>query len=302
MNEFDRIAKYFAPLAAEAGLCLQDDAAVFEAPEGCELVVTKDAIVQGVHFVGDEPPAMIAQKLLRTNLSDLAAMGAKPLYYLLAVMLPKTCDDAWLAGFAAGLKADQDTFAIRLIGGDSTASPHLCLSVTAFGTVLRGQALKRSGARVGDGVFVSGTIGDARLGLQLVQGAALQVADKNAAIARYQLPTPRLALGQALRGVATSAMDVSDGLMQDASHIARASGVGIRMIAEQIPLSDAVKQAGISVEQCVTAGDDYELLFTAPKDAQVEATLIGEVVAGSGVELLKSGVPAVLQTLGYQHF
>ncbi len=307
MNEFDCIAKYFAPLAAPAGFGLTDDAAVFEVPAGCELVVTKDAIVQGVHFIGDESPTLIAQKLLRTNLSDLAAMAATPLYYMLAVMVPSSCDDGWFAAFAEGLKKDQEQFGIQLIGGDSTASPHLCLSITAFGTVPKGAALKRSGAKVGDGVFVSGTIGDAALGLQLVKSTnphpnPLPGREREYATQRYQLPTPRLALGQQLRDVATAAIDVSDGLMQDASHIAKVSGVGIKIYAEEVPLSDAVKHAGLSIETCVSGGDDYELLFTAPKDARVDATLIGEVVEGSGIELLREGEPISLQTLGYKHF
>lgn len=301
MNEFDRIANYFAPLAAEAGLRLQDDAAVFAVPAGLELVCTKDAMVQGVHFIGNEPPATLAQKLLRTNLSDLAAMGATPLYYLLAVMLPKTCDDAWLAGFAAGLKADQAAFGIHLIGGDSTASPHLCLSLSAFGTVPQGTAITRSGAQVGDGVFVSGTIGDAALGLSLAEHSLPQ-REREFALSRYQLPTPRLALGQALRGIATSAIDISDGLMQDALHVANASAVGIKIFAENVPLSAAVNHAKLPIETCVTAGDDYELLFTAPKHFTGDATYIGEVVAGSGVALWKGGAPVALSTLGYQHF
>ncbi len=306
MDEFARIATLFAPLAdARVGLGLRDDAAVISPDPGMHIVATQDAIVQGVHFIGDEPPAQIAQKLLRCNLSDLAAMGATPCYYLLALMIPPTIDDDWLSAFASGLKADQEQFGVRLIGGDSTASAHLCLSLTALGKVPEGQALTRSGARVGDAVFVSGPLGDAALGLQLLQGhlhaPALSNAARDYAIARYRVPTPYVALGESLRRRATAAMDVSDGLLQDAGHLAAASGVRLVLEAEALPRSTAVRESGLSLEAIATGGDDYVLLFTGPEDMSVDATRIGTVQAGEGVTLLSGGAALSYSRTGYRH-
>lgn len=322
MNEFEVIKHYFAPLAkGEYGaLSLTDDAAVLSVPEGLELIVTKDAICEGVHFIGNEEPSLIARKLLRVNLSDLTAMGATPYGYFLALMLHDAADEAWLASFSGGLKNDQERFGIRLMGGDTTRSHStLSLSLTAFGTAPRGQALKRVGAKAGDGVYVTGTIGDAALGLQIAQGHLR--AEKEAVdylLGRYQLPVPRVELGQMLRGIATACIDISDGLIQDLGHVAECSGIAAAVVWEKIPLSGAARgclaQFDSAYEIIAAGGDDYELLFTAPqnaheslqsiaREAKVAITQIGEIKEGSGVKLVdKQGKDILLGKSGYDHF
>lgn len=309
MNEFDLIKTYFAPLAYgfPGSLNLTDDAAVIDVPDGMQLVVTKDAIVEGVHFLGSEDAALIARKLLRVNLSDLAAKGATPLCYLLAVMLPASTTEAWIKDFASGLATDQQEFSIALAGGDTTrTNGTLCLTLTALGLVSQGQMLKRRGARAGDGVYVSGTLGDAALGLLCLQGAL----SRNTALEhRYFLPEPRLALGKQLLGIATSAMDISDGLVQDLGHICAASGVGAVIERGCIPLSDvaraAIKHNSASWETILAGGDDYEILFTAPegKVTSLPVTRIGTVVAESSVRVLdESGKDIPIAKRGFTHF
>lgn len=318
MDEFSLIARYFAPLATHAGaLHLRDDAAVLDIPADRQLVITKDAMVRGVHFVGTEAPSLIARKLLRVNLSDLAAKGAEPLVYFLALMLPKETNERWIAEFAAGLGQDQEAFGMALAGGDTTATQgELCLSLTALGTVPKGTTLRRSGAGAGDGVYVSGSIGDGTLGLRATRARPEDTASYLAG--RYLLPEPRLALGTALRGIASAAMDISDGLVQDAGHIAAASGVQIILEAESVPFSpearDLLSQGNATREEFLTGGDDYELLFTAPETASAEIeqlsaalrlpiTRIGHVKEGSGVKLLdKEGAEIMLVRTGYRHF
>jgi len=286
-GEFVRIARYFKPLAGPGGLELGDDAAVFAPPVGRELVVAADAMVAGVHFLADDPPDLVARKLLRTNLSDLAAMGAVPFGYLLTVSVPRGTPDAWFAAFSAGLAQDQAEFGVALLGGDttSTAGP-VSLSLTIMGSVAPGQALRRNGARAGDGIWVSGTIGDGALGLLAAQGAIVDVylAD------RYRVPQPRLALGAALQGIAHAAMDVSDGLVQDLGHLCRESGVAAEIEAGWVPLSDAARQV-VAAEPgrlalCLTGGDDYELLFAVPP--ALDAGLI-EVARAVGIPVTRIG-------------
>jgi thiamine-monophosphate kinase len=231
-GEFEFIARHLRPLATARGaLALTDDAALLEPAPGRQLVLAKDAMVAGVHFFAADPPGQIAQKLLRVNLSDLAAMGAAPLGYLLALARPKEITDAWLAEFCAGLAADNAAFEVPLLGGDTVSTPGpLTLSLTAIGELPRGTALLRAGARAGDDVWVSGTLGDAALGLKVLQGA-LPAAEPARAflIERYRLPQPRLALGEALRGIASAAIDISDGLVADLGHILEVSGVGAEL-------------------------------------------------------------------------
>lgn len=317
MNEFDIIKIFFAPLAHHPGaLNLKDDAAIFTIPAGNELVVTKDAMVSGVHFIGNESPESIARKLLRVNLSDLAAMGATPCYYFLALMLPATTPEHWIRSFASGLAADQKEYGITLMGGDTThtTTGALALSLTAFGLVPEGQSLKRSGAKAGDAVYVSGTIGDAALGLQ-VAGGKLQVKGSGTLLQRYQLPQPRIALGQKLRGIANACMDISDGLMQDMEHIATSSGVGATLHQALIPLSMAARYAMETIENpwqtIVAGGDDYELLFTVPLHhisrlesiTDVTVTRIGTMTEGKTIQLLdKHGEEMILARKGYRHF
>jgi thiamine-monophosphate kinase len=312
LDEFGRIARFFAPLASgfPGALGLTDDAALLAPVPGEELAVTTDALVADVHFRSHDPPDLIARKALRVNLSDLAAMGAKPVCYTLAAVLPASCDEAWLAGFARGLAADQAEFGIALAGGDSVRTPGpLTLSVTAIGSVPAGRAIRRSGARPGDRVYVSGTIGDGALGLAALSG---RIAADTTLADRYLLPRPRLALGRALQGRASAALDVSDGLVADLGHIAETSAVGLIIEAARVPLSPAARAALAAdprlLATVLTGGDDYELAFTAPADlpaeiAGVAVTCIGRVVEGAGVSVLdRTGKAVTLSAQGYRHF
>lgn len=317
MDEFDLIKTYFAPLAREfsGSLGLIDDAAVIAVPLGQELVITKDAISEGVHFIGNENPSQLAKKLLRVNLSDLAAMGAKPLCYFLALMLPKETSEEWIKNFADGLAEDQREFSIHLAGGDTTSTHGaLSFSMTALGTVPAGKALKRSGAKQGDKVYVSGTLGDSALGLMALRSESKD----DFLIRRYLLPEPRIALGQKLIGTATACMDISDGLVQDLGHICRASGVGATIYRDTLPLSEparALIQKDSNLwEAPLSGGDDYELLFTvSEKNHSVLETLsrelhppimmIGEITEGNGVRALDAtGNEITLTKKGFRHF
>jgi thiamine-monophosphate kinase len=303
-GEFALIAQHFAPLAGPGALGLTDDAAVFAPPAGRELVVAADAMVAGVHFLPEDPPETIGRKLLRTNLSDLAAMGAVPLGYLMTTAFPRGTGEAWVAAFAAGLALDQAEFGLTLLGGDTVSIPGpMTLSLTILGHVAPGTALRRNGARPGDALWVSGTIGDGALGLRVLQGALPPDA---ALAARYRLPQPRLGLGQALVGVASACMDVSDGLVQDLGHICRASGCGAVLHAAQVPLSPGAAAHPGLLALCLTGGDDYELLFAAPPGAAVPpgATRIGACVAGPPevTVLDATGAPMRLDRQGWSHF
>lgn len=296
-TEFARIAQYFRPLAGPGALALGDDAAVFTPPPGRDLVIAADAMVAGVHFLPNDAPDLVARKLLRTNLSDLAAMGATPLGYLLTVSVPRATDESWFAAFSAGLAADQAEFGLHLLGGDTTSTPGpISLSLTILGTVAPGTALRRNGAKPGDDVWVSGTIGDGALGLLAAKG---ELQDRNGYLSdRYRLPRPRLALGLALIGIAHAAMDVSDGLVQDLSHICRASGLAAEIHAATIPLSPAARAAN-RLELCLTGGDDYELLFAAPPTT-AEAILAASRATGIAVTRIgtfRAG-PAHVTTIG----
>ena len=324
LSEFAMIAKLFAPLAANAkgAYGLQDDAASLNVPAGEELVITVDTVVEDVHFFGDDPADEIAKKALRTNLSDLAAKGARPLGYLLALSLPDDSGDDWLEVFAQGLKEDQERYGIDLLGGDTTSTPGpLTISITALGTIAKGRTLRRGGARPGDIVFVSGTIGDAGAGLSILlreEGEDFSDDEHDYLTYRYCLPEPRTALGPLLIGLATAALDVSDGLLADLGHIAEVSGVQIIVEAARIPLSDAyvsfAGSSGSTILDAVTAGDDYEIAFTAPpsareavalaaKSAGVPVREIGRVEEGNGVLFLdESGKPVPVDRPGFVHF
>jgi thiamine-monophosphate kinase len=326
LGEFGRIRRFFAPLAGPGGLGLMDDAALIDCAPGHRLVVTVDAIVEGIHYLADDPPDLVARKLLRVNLSDLAAMGARPLHYLLTTALPASLGDDWVAHFAAGLAEDQQIFGVALLGGDSvaTAGPAV-LSLTAFGEVAAGAEIRRSGARPGDRIWVSGTIGDAFLGLKVLRGfyPDLAPADRAALTARFQLPEPRTELGPRLAGIAHAMLDVSDGLLADLGHICEASQVGATIALPSLPLSSAARRA-IAEEpdlpaRLATAGDDYELLFAAPPEADdaigrlgselgLPITAIGTIDQGegekrAGVRLVDAqGKPIPVATPGYRHF
>lgn len=319
MGEFELIGELLAPLATDPGAFkLQDDASVIEAPPGHEAVITKDVMVAGVHFLGDADPARLAQKLLRVNLSDLAAMGADPKGYWLGLQLTKGSAEGWLRSFVEGLAADQEEFGISLMGGDTVSTPGpIALSLTAWGTVPKGAALRRNGAKTGDRIFVSGTIGDGMLGLKAARGelAGLDPADVQSLQDRLECPSPRMDLGKVLRGVASAAIDVSDGLAADAGHIAAASGTALEIDAGKVPLSEAAGRAiaagHATLEDLLSGGDDYELLFTVPA-AEADSlsgqlggigiTEIGEVTAGRGVTFTRQGQQMVLRARGYDHF
>ncbi len=312
MAERDFIAARLAPLATSAAArCLADDAAVWAPPLGRDLVLTHDVLACGVHYLPDDPPADVAWKLLAVNLSDLAAMGAVPAGVLLGLALSTAEDDAWRADFTTGLGRALARWNVALWGGDTTSGISAAvLGLTAIGHVPPGAALARSGAHVGDDVWVSGSIGDAGLGLAIARGEA--PADKFL-LNRFRRPEPRLALGLALRGIATAAMDVSDGVLIDADRLARASGVALEITLSQLPLSPAAAartpadDAGRLAR--ATAGDDYELLFTAPPGAEVAGlagglplTRIGRVIPGLGVRALGgNGADVTPKRLGWEH-
>jgi len=321
LGEFGRIRQFFAPLAGLGALDLTDDAALLDCPPGYHLVLTVDQAVEGVHFLPDDPPGFVAKKLLRRNLSDLAAMGATPRHYLLTSALPKSHDDDWVRGFAEGLREDQHRFGMALLGGDSTStSGPVVLTLTAIGQVAKDREIRRNGAKPGDRVWVSGAIGDAFLGLKVLRGGYEELAPEHRAAlaARFQLPDPRTELGPRLAGIAHAMIDVSDGLLADLGHICEASGCAATVGLAKVPFSTAaltiLAEEWVSPESLVTGGDDYELLFAAPPDADAEIlslsqslglpiTEIGAIAAGEGVRLLDAdGGEIAVAAAGWRHF
>ena len=322
-TEFNLIETLFAPLTRgiPEALGLKDDAALLSSSPGHELVMTTDALVAGIHFHANDPAELIGRKLLRVSVSDLASMGAEPYVYLLTVVVPAECEETWLEQFAAGLAQDQDTFGIHLAGGDtvSTNGP-LVLSLTAIGKVPAGKALRRSGASEGEDIWVSGTIGDAALGLMGMHGdlVALGENDRAALEGSYLLPQPRVGLGVALREIGRSCIDVSDGLAADLGHVCRASGVRGEVQFDHIPLSEparaAMKVDPRLAEAILNGGDDYELLFTASptsrdtvlraaRNCAVNVARIGQMRNGSGVVIRDvKGAEIDVTTAGYTHF
>src|SRR5258708_4214891 len=300
-GEDSLIARYFKPLATDPGAFgLVDDAAVLKA-HGDDIVVTTDAIVEGVHFLPQDPPNTIARKALRVNLSDLAAKGATPAGFVLTLAL-RAADEAWLKPFARGLGEDAALFECPLLGGDTVYTPGpLMISITAFGRVPVGKMVRRAGAIAGDRVVVTGTIGDAALGLAVLKGGAAaealagDVAMTGALVSRYRVPQPRNALAKAVRYHASAAMDVSDGRAGDLAKLCATSGVSATIEAQAIPLSAPVKflvECGIvGIDTIVAGGDDYEIICTIPEDrfaafahaaqlAGVSIATIGTIVAG----------------------
>jgi thiamine-monophosphate kinase len=321
LGEFERIRRFFAPLAAPGGLGLRDDAALLDCAPGHRLVMTADAIVAAVHFLPDDPPDCIAKKLLRVNLSDLAAMGARPLHYLLTTALPPTLGAGWVEAFARGLGEDQQVYGISLLGGDSVSTHGpAALSLTAIGEVPTGREIRRSGAQQGDDVWVSGTIGDAYLGLRVLQGEYPNLAPHRRALLtrRYQLPEPRVLLGPELVGVARAMIDISDGLIADLGHICETSRLGAVVELAALPLSVAgaelVRADAALAARLATGGDDYELLFTASPEAaeavreigtrlDIRLTRIGHIATGTGVLLVdEAGCTVEVGSTGYRHF
>ena len=311
LDEFGEIARLFRPLTrGEPGAFdLKDDAAVLPSRKGHDIVVTKDAIVEGVHFPMGEAPDLVARKLVRVNLSDLAAKGAEPFAAFLAVAWPRGMGDRERERFAMGLAADLEAFGVSLMGGDtvSTSGP-FTTSLTAMGWVPEGRMVRRAGARPGDRLLVSGTIGDGGLGLAAVRG---EVADPDGQLAfRYRLPEPRLDLRETLRRIATAAADVSDGLVADARHIAEASGVRIVIDLDKLPLSggaatwlEAQPDIPRALLRLSSGGDDYEIVCTAPVGLRRPAgfTAIGEVIEGQGVEVRAAGMVIDAGQGGWTH-
>jgi thiamine-monophosphate kinase len=318
LSEFDLIERYFRSCGAKRAdvhLGVGDDAAILECPAGAELIAAVDSLVDGVHFPHGSPPASIGHRALAVNLSDLAAMGARPAWALLALTLPKA-DESWLSEFAAGMAALARAHDVALVGGDTTSGP-LCVTVEALGHVPRSSALLRSGGRVGDPVFVSGTPGDAAAGLAIEQGR-LAVAGETAAYLRerFLYPAPRVALGECLRRYASACIDVSDGLLGDAAKLARASGCGVEVEYDQVPVSEALVRAvgaDRGRELALTGGDDYELCFSV-RPAQVGRLLaelpperwgyrrIGTLRETPGADVLRDGAVMSFSHSGYDHF
>ncbi len=316
------IARFFKPIATDPGaLGLADDAAFIKPPAGCDLVLKTDAIIGGVHFFPEDAAQSVAGKALRVNLSDLAAKGAKPLGFLLSLALPKDVGDDWLASFAEGLRSDAVLFGCPLFGGDTdrTSGP-IAISIAMFGSVPHGSMVRRAGAKAGDRVFVSGSIGDAALGLRLRKGApwTLTDAQRRHLLSRYLLPQPRNALSEAVRTHASSAMDVSDGLAGDFAKLCRASQVAAEIEVARIPFSEAARAAlgadPIMLETALTGGDDYEIVCTVPaakadgfrnaaKAAGVPVTQIGEIKTGEGACFLAAGgKPLAFKRASFSHF
>jgi thiamine-monophosphate kinase len=322
-GEFDLIARYFTRPARRSPLGVGDDCALLAPAPGMQLAVSSDMLVEGRHFLSTVDPARLGHKALAVNLSDLAACGAKPLAFTLALSLP-TIDEAWLEGFSRGLFALADAHDCELVGGDTTRGP-LNLCITVFGEVPAGAALLRSGAKAGDDVWVSGTLGDARLALEVFRGTlALPAELFELARARMEQPTPRVALGLALRGIASAAVDISDGLVGDLGHVLRASGVGARLdadaAADRLALAAHAQGATAGLDHearraCTLAGgDDYELAFTAPASARgaveqagratrTPVTRIGHIEADTGLRIVDAkGAPVAQRFASFDHF
>ncbi len=335
ISEFDLIDRYLRPLAANApgAFALTDDAAVLpELPDGMAFVVTKDALAVGTHMLTDDPPGTMAQKAIRVNLSDLAAMGARPVGIFMALCLGRDTEESFVTEFIGGLTSDLETFEISLMGGDviRQEGPFL-VSVTAIGQVPRDKPLRRNGAKPGDDVWVSGTLGDAALGLTFARGisdSAIPIAKTHSEylIDRYRIPRPQVQLGSALAGVAHSCVDISDGLCADVSHICTQSGVSARIEAGKLPASDALQDfarddAVGATTAMLTGGDDYELAFTAPDSAReriqelsgqanTKVTRIGKIFAadseaqGNSAPVIVvdvNGQPVEVSQPGYRH-
>lgn len=307
LSEFSLIDKFFKKSTFkndETLLGIGDDCALLSIPNGYELAITTDTMVEGVHFFADANPAQLGHKLLAVNLSDLAAMGAKPLAVTLALTLPRV-DENWLSEFSKGFLKLAKFYNVDLIGGDTTKGA-LTLTVQAMGLVPNGQALKRSTAQVGDIVYMTGLLGDAGLGLKIKQGYEYHAAN---AVARFHEPMPRIEIGLALRNVASACIDISDGLVSDLGHILKQSGVGACVDFDNLPLSDSVRtyieNTGDEFMPLIS-GDDYELCFTVPPQfthrVPENCTAIGIIEAQTGLRLKKSGHTQTFTAKGYEHF
>ena len=319
MGEFDLITRYFTRPAKRAVLGVGDDCALWQIQPGMQLAVSTDMLVEGRHFLSTVPPKRLGHKALAVNLSDLAASGAKPVAFTLALAMPRI-DESWLQGFSAGLLALADQHTCELVGGDTTQGP-LTICITVMGEVPPGDALLRQGAQVGDDIYVSGSVGDARLALEVMRGQlSLSASDFESCRQRMEQPQPRIALGLALRGVANACIDVSDGLAGDLGHVLKASQVGAVLTTDWVQDSAAISVAMQSLpfarrlDMALAGGDDYELLFTAApeqaeavqhaaNEAYVSVTCIGRITTGSGLQVLDlQGVPMSRRFASFDHF
>jgi len=319
MGEFDLITRYFTRPAKRAVLGVGDDCALWQIQPGMQLAVSTDMLVEGRHFLSTVPPKRLGHKALAVNLSDLAASGAKPVAFTLALAMPRI-DEAWLQGFSAGLLALADQHTCELVGGDTTQGP-LTICITVMGEVPPGDALLRQGAQVGDDIYISGSVGDARLALEVMRGQlSLSASDFESCRQRMEQPQPRVALGLALRGVANACIDVSDGLAGDLGHVLKASQVGAVLTTDWVQDSAAISVAMQSLpfarrlDMALAGGDDYELLFTAaPEQAEavqhaanesdISVTCIGRITTGSGLQVLDlQGVPMSRRFASFDHF
>ncbi|HVZ54372.1 MAG TPA: thiamine-phosphate kinase, partial [Pseudolabrys sp.] len=316
------IADFFKPIATHPGaLALTDDAAFIAPPPGCDIVLKTDAIIGGVHFFAEDAADTVARKALRVNLSDLAAKGATPLGFLVSLALPKDIGEAWLRDFARGLRADAEAFACPLFGGDTDRTPGpIMISVAMFGSVPTGTMVRRAGAQAGDLVFVTGSIGDAALGLVLRKGAAWPLSEpqRDHLLSRYLLPRPRNALAEAVRTHASAAMDVSDGLAGDLAKLCRVSQVAAEVEVARVPLSDAAQAAVAAdpamLETALTGGDDFEIVCSVPPDkaesfraaaraAGVPVSEIGRIGTGEGAHFLAADGRALsFERASFSHF
>ena len=326
MDEHDLIRTYFAPLAGEGGLKLLDDAALIEPSPSHDLVVSTDSFVEGVHFPKGQYGGNVAERLLRTNLSDLAAKGARPIGYTLNLAWPKGIDIKWLKGFAAGLKDVQDQFSFHLLGGDTVIlDGPLVSSVTIFGQVPKGTMVQRAGALAGDDIWITGNLGQAKLGCDLALGKTIHPKPAGDDLwhfeEAYWRPEIHLSLRHVLREKASSALDISDGIIRDAGHICRASQIGMTLNFDALPLTNGTEnwveqQADPSLarQALFGFGDDYQILFTSDpghrqswfdlsRDRRIKLSLIGDVVKGDSVKCLDiNGVPMAWDVSGYSHF
>lgn len=315
VGEFELIARHFTRPAPRAVLGVGDDCALLAPASGMQLAVAADMLVEGRHFVSTVPPARLGHKALAVNLSDLAACGARPLAYLLSIALPRA-DEDFVAAFARGMHALADAHGIELVGGDTTGGP-LAIAITVIGELPPGLALRRDGARAGDMLWVSGRLGEARLALEALRGqVALAGEDFERARLAMELPQPRVALGLALRGIATSAIDVSDGLLGDLGHVLAASRVGATLELAALPCGAVLARQDPALQRlCLLhGGDDYELLFSAPadradavrgaaRDAGVEVSPVGRIDAAAGLRLREAdGRESEVEARGFDHF
>ena len=313
LAEFSLIEKYFStlgPARSDVLLAVGDDAAQVVLPPNMTLVAAIDTMVAGVHFPENTSAVDVGYKLLAVNLSDIAAMGAEPTWFTLALTLPHS-DEAWLAGFASGMSDLAQRHQVQLVGGDTTKGP-MVLSLQAQGLVPEAECLRRSGATSGDNIYVTGCVGDAALGLKVaLQGAAYP--DGGYLLNRLNRPIPRVEIGIALRGIASSAIDISDGLLADLGHICRQSGVAAQLDLNQLPLSAAYRSASVGIDVALSGGDDYELCFTAgvahhqhiqqlAQQYNCPINCIGKMVEGEGIHCFLDNQPYQAEKRGYQHF